>query len=60
MEESIEVEGNVSETAEIMTAIDDIFNHIEQLNAQSQMHQSEIERLKRETWAILNELKASA
>ena len=60
MNEQKNVDAELSETAQIIRAIDDMFDKIEQLNRRMQQNRPEIDRLRSETKEILKDLKVKA
>ena len=59
MEQTLTKEQNKEEENELQAAIQQIFEEIELVNVRIKRDQAEIDRLKAETRAILNQLKAA-
>jgi uncharacterized protein YaaN involved in tellurite resistance len=60
MDDTLIIEATADEAKELEAAINQIFEAVEQADARIRSDQAEIEKLKAETRAMLNELKAAA
>jgi peptidoglycan hydrolase CwlO-like protein len=58
METSLTIEPTAEEVAELQTAIQRIFDQIDQVNVRIEGYQEDIDRLKAETRAMLAQLRA--